>query len=103
MSFASKAVGFWNHPAGPKTIHFWAPTFKWGISLANLADYARPPELISLPQQSAVTITGLIWTRYSTQINPVNYNLMTVNVFMAATGMYQLGRYIQHNYAAKSE
>ena len=20
---------FWNHPAGPKTVFFWAPTFKW--------------------------------------------------------------------------
>lgn len=24
----SKLAAFWNHPAGPKTIHFWAPTFK---------------------------------------------------------------------------
>jgi hypothetical protein len=26
----------------------------------------------------------------------VNYNLLTVNVFMAATGMYQLSRKAQH-------
>lgn len=32
-------------------VHFWAPSFKWGISLANIADYNRPPELISVPQQ----------------------------------------------------
>ena len=25
---SSKLAAFWNHPAGPKTIHFWAPTFK---------------------------------------------------------------------------
>ena len=25
---SSKFAAFWNHPAGPKTIHFWAPTFK---------------------------------------------------------------------------
>jgi hypothetical protein len=73
--FSFKA--FWNHPAGPKTsaynnhvcfdrlvlphrslsscsitaVHFWAPTMKWGISIANLADMQRPPEQISLPQQ----------------------------------------------------
>jgi hypothetical protein len=41
---------------------------------------------------TAVTLTGLIWTRYSTQINPINYNLMTVNAFMAVTGIYQLSR-----------
>jgi len=31
-------------------------------------------------------------TRFSTQIVPVNYNLLTVNAFMAATGLYQLSR-----------
>ena len=56
---------------GPKTIHFWAPTFKWAISIANLADLQRPPENVSYPQQIAVTATGLIWSRFSTQINPV--------------------------------
>jgi hypothetical protein len=44
---------------------------------------------------AAVTLTGLIWTRYSTQINPINYNLMTVNAFMAVTGIYQLSRKIR--------
>eukprot|EP00195_Chlamydomonas_chlamydogama_P013810 CAMPEP_0202898718 /NCGR_PEP_ID=MMETSP1392-20130828/7164_1 /ASSEMBLY_ACC=CAM_ASM_000868 /TAXON_ID=225041 /ORGANISM="Chlamydomonas chlamydogama, Strain SAG 11-48b" /LENGTH=185 /DNA_ID=CAMNT_0049584721 /DNA_START=107 /DNA_END=665 /DNA_ORIENTATION=+ len=87
--FARKLKAFWNHPAGPKTIHFWAPTFKWGISLANIADMQRPPEKISLPQQCAITATGIIWSRYSTQITPVNYNLLAVNAFMAVTGMYQ--------------
>ena len=33
------------------TVHFWAPTFKWGISIANIADFAKPPEKISYPQQ----------------------------------------------------
>lgn len=41
---------------------------------------------------SAITATGLIWSRYSTQITPVNYNLLTVNAFMAVTGLYQLSR-----------
>ena len=36
------AKAFWNHPAGPKTVFFWAPTFKWSLGLANLADYNRP-------------------------------------------------------------
>jgi hypothetical protein len=116
-----------------QTVHFWAPTFKWGISIANVADMQRPPDKLSVPQQcgeccvwrrwlcvgcrqssstvaylscctgaltlpdalllgthprgihtpvcpTAITATGLIWTRYSTQIRPVNYNLMTVSV-----------------------
>lgn len=32
-------------------VHFWAPTFKWGISIANIADFQKPPEKISYPQQ----------------------------------------------------
>ena len=36
--------------------------------------------------------TGLIWSRYATQIIPVNYSLLTVNLFVAATGLYQCYR-----------
>eukprot|EP00640_Fibrocapsa_japonica_P005388 CAMPEP_0113934280 /NCGR_PEP_ID=MMETSP1339-20121228/1622_1 /TAXON_ID=94617 /ORGANISM="Fibrocapsa japonica" /LENGTH=108 /DNA_ID=CAMNT_0000936013 /DNA_START=136 /DNA_END=462 /DNA_ORIENTATION=+ /assembly_acc=CAM_ASM_000762 len=87
-----KISGFLDHPAGPFTIHFWAPTFKWGISFANIADLRRDPTAISTPQQVAVASTGIIWSRYSTVINPVNYNLLSVNLFMAVTGCYQLYR-----------
>ncbi|KAJ0045659.1 hypothetical protein Pint_04057 [Pistacia integerrima] len=101
---ANKLQAFWNHPAGPKTkliaecnklkVHFWAPTFKWGISVANIADFSKPPEKLSYPQQLAVTFTGLIWTRYSLVITPKNWNLFSVNVAMAGTGLYQLSRKI---------
>jgi mitochondrial pyruvate carrier 2 len=83
---------FLDHPAGPFTIFFWAPTFKWAITLSNISDMKRPPELISANQQMAIFGTGILWTRYATQINPVNYNLMVVNFFMAATAGYQLYR-----------
>uniref|UniRef100_M4EL05 Mitochondrial pyruvate carrier n=1 Tax=Brassica campestris TaxID=3711 RepID=M4EL05_BRACM len=66
----TKLQALWNHPAGPKTIHFWAPTFKWGISIANIADFQKPPETLSYPQQMVITGTGLIWSRYSTVITP---------------------------------
>lgn len=36
------------------SVHFWAPTFKWGISIANIADFAKPPEKISYPQQIGI-------------------------------------------------
>ncbi|KAK2080745.1 Mitochondrial pyruvate carrier 4 [Prototheca wickerhamii] len=100
---ASRFASFWNHPAGPKTIHFWAPTFKWAITFANIADFARPAELVSYPQQCAVTATGLIWSRFATQIHPVNYNLLAVNAFMAMTGIYQLSRKIQHDMEIKEQ
>ncbi|GMN36446.1 hypothetical protein TIFTF001_006021 [Ficus carica] len=129
---ASKLQALWNHPAGPKTIHFWAPTFKWGISIANVADFSKPPEKLSYPQQIAVTATGIIWSRYSTVINPskpclkfrvqfaltadvmlvhrpfwlcscVSMFAWIVNIAMAATGIYQLSRKIQHDYSSEVE
>ena len=51
-------------PAGPFTIHFWAPAFKWNLSIANLADYDRPVDMISTAQQFSLVSTGLIWTRW---------------------------------------
>ena len=65
---------------------------KWGITVANVSDFKKPPEVLSYPQQCAVTITGLIWMRYSLAIVPVNYNLFAVNGAMAFTGSYQLSR-----------
>ena len=65
---------------------------KWGITAANIKDFSRPPELLSVPQQSAVALTGLIWCKYSLDIIPKNYNLLSVNFVMAATGLYQLYR-----------
>jgi hypothetical protein len=59
------------HPAGPFTIFFWAPTFKWLITIANIGDFSRPAENISANQQLAITCTGFIWARYATQINPI--------------------------------
>ncbi|CAI0454239.1 unnamed protein product [Linum tenue] len=131
MAATSKLQALWNHPAGPKTIHFWAPTFKWGISIANIADFAKPPEKLSYPQQIAVTCTGIIWSRYSTVITPVslsmappgglsakycfrssviillyfqkNWNLFSVNVAMAGTGIYQLSRKLRHDYFSEAE
>lgn len=44
---------------------------RWGISIANIADFKRPADKISYPQQCAVTLTGVIWTRFATVITPV--------------------------------
>ena len=63
---------------------------KWVLVVAGLADLNRPAEDVSLPQSAALASTGLIWARYSTQIIPVNYNLLAVNFFVGVTGIYQL-------------
>mmetsp|Transcript_11780 Transcript_11780/g.19629 ORF Transcript_11780/g.19629 Transcript_11780/m.19629 type:complete len:108 (-) Transcript_11780:70-393(-) len=91
MSFTSRFVRFWNHPVGPKTVHFWAPTWKWALVAAGLVDIkTRTAKQISGPQVTALSATGIIWARYSTQIRPVNYNLLAVNIFVGATGLYQM-------------
>jgi mitochondrial pyruvate carrier 2 len=94
MSFAARLKSAWRDPNGYFSCFFLAPTWKWAISIANIQ---KPEDQISYPQQCAVTLTGLIWTRFSTQIIPVNYNLMTVNAFMALTGLYQLQRKIRYD------
>ncbi|BBG99938.1 Mitochondrial pyruvate carrier 2 [Prunus dulcis] len=87
-------------------VHFWAPTFKWGVSIANIIDSSKPPEQLSYVQQSeifvipilfspALTCNGLIWARNSLIITPKNWNLFSVSIGMAATSMFQLSRKIQ--------
>ncbi|KAF9607488.1 hypothetical protein IFM89_036085, partial [Coptis chinensis] len=76
--------------------HFWGPTFKWGISIANIVDFAKPPEKLSYPQQIVVTCTGVICVRYSTVITPKNWNLVNVNLAMAGTGIYQLSHKMRY-------
>ncbi|KAJ1916648.1 Mitochondrial pyruvate carrier subunit [Mycoemilia scoparia] len=92
---ASAANGFktfWNSPAGPKTIHFWAPMMKWGLVIAGLSDMKRPVECVSAKQQLSLAATGAIWTRWSFVITPKNYPLAAVNTFVGATAFYQLYR-----------
>ena len=88
------------HPIPLSAVHFWAPTAKWMISLANIADLYRPVEKMSVPQQCAITATGIIWSYYATQITPVNNTLLTVNLFMGGTGIWHLSRIVQHKWAA---
>ncbi|XP_011631235.2 mitochondrial pyruvate carrier 2-like [Pogonomyrmex barbatus] len=80
------------HPAGPTTIFFWAPTFKWGLVIAGIGDINRPADTISLSQTASLMITGAIWSRYSLVIIPKNYNLFSVNLFTCGTGTYNFMR-----------
>ncbi|CAI2162372.1 12242_t:CDS:2 [Funneliformis geosporum] len=99
---SSKFQRFINHPAGPKTVHFWAPVMKWGLVIAGISDLKRPPESLSVSQTSALTATGLIWSRYSTQIIPINYTLLSVNIFVAGTGLTQMYRIWNYRRSLKS-
>ena len=79
-------------PAGPLTIFFWAPAFKWALVIAGIADLTRPAEKLSLTQSTALTATGFIWARYALVVIPKNWLLFTVNLFVGATGLLQMSR-----------
>ncbi|PSN44619.1 Mitochondrial pyruvate carrier 2 [Blattella germanica] len=98
-----KLQPLWNHPAGPKTIFFWAPAFKWSLVVAGLGDLARPAEKISMGQSAALSATGLVWARYSMVIIPKNWSLFSVNVFVALTGLYSLARSVNYHYSVKDK
>merc|ERR1719343_480463 len=85
-------------PAGPFYIHFWAPNFKWALSINNLLDYDRPTDKISLSMTSALTLTGTIFMRWSFVITPVNYSLFFVNAVLSASSGYHLCRKIKADY-----
>ncbi|PBC26345.1 Brain protein [Apis cerana cerana] len=90
--FPSRFAPIFLHPAGPTTVFFWAPTFKWGLVIAGIGDLRRPPETISLSQTASLMVTGAIWSRYSLVITPKNYNLFSVNAFVCCTGTYSFMR-----------
>ena len=87
-----------NHAAGPFTIFFWAPTSKWLLSGTNLLNLNKPTDTISFAQTAALTATGVIWTRYSFVITPVNYNLAIVNAALGLSSGYHLMRKINADY-----
>ena len=94
----SKFVEFWNSPVGPKTIHFWAPAWKWMLVFATVSDYTRPANKLSIRQSGSLTATGMIWSRYSFVITPVNYTLFSVNFALALTGVAQIYRILSYRH-----
>lgn len=100
---SSKMKDRWNHPAGFKTIHFWAPAFKWALVIAGLSDYFRPPEKLSLNQSASLMATGFIWSRYSLVIIPKNFLLFSVNIALGITGATQVYRVLQYRKSLEAQ
>jgi len=94
-------AGIAKAPAGPFYIHFWAPNFKWTLSINNLLDINRPTDKISVSMNSALTLTGLLFMRWSFVITPVNYSLFFVNTALCSTSGYHLGRKLKADYIDK--
>lgn len=100
---SDKMKSRWNHEAGLKTIHFWAPAWKWALVLAGITDYFRPPEKLSLNQSASLAATGMIWSRYSMVVIPKNWVLFSVNIALGITGMLQCIRIINYQQSLKEQ
>lgn len=83
---------YWQSESGPRTVHFWAPTLKWGLVIAGLSDAKRPVEKISGAQNLSLLTTASIWTRWSFVITPKNYMLAAVNFFLGMTAGFHILR-----------
>ena len=59
-----KVKPLWDSPAGPKTVFFWAPAFKWCLVFAGIGDLQRPAEKLSVTQSTALAATGKIIITY---------------------------------------
>ncbi|XP_071781660.1 mitochondrial pyruvate carrier 2-like [Centroberyx gerrardi] len=99
----AKLRPLYNHPAGPKTVFFWAPVFKWGLVMAGLADMARPADKLSTSQSAVLMTTGILWSRYSLIIIPKNWGLFAVNFFLGVAGGTQLFRIWRYNQGLERE
>mmetsp|Transcript_21235 Transcript_21235/g.51308 ORF Transcript_21235/g.51308 Transcript_21235/m.51308 type:complete len:322 (-) Transcript_21235:357-1322(-) len=84
--------------AGPFTVHFWAPMSKWCISGASFLELDRPTEKISLAQYSALTLTGLFFSRYALLVAPINYTLCSVNIALFGSSAWHLGRKVKADF-----
>lgn len=83
---------FWNSNTGPKTVHFWAPTLKWGLVVAGVSDITRPVENVSGAQNLSLLATSAIWTRWAFVIKPKNMLLASVNSVIGLTASYHILR-----------
>ena len=88
-------------PAGPFTVHFWAPMSKWLISGASFLELDRPTDKISLTQYSALTATGFFFSRYALLVTPINYVLCSVNIALFGSSAWHLGRKVNADYISK--
>ena len=73
------------------------------LVFATLEGYTRTPDKLSLRQSSSLALTGLIWSRYSMVIIPVNYVLYSVNIALGLTGIVQVGRIFDYRIRQQGE
>jgi hypothetical protein len=71
---------------------------KWFISGASFMDLNRPTDKVSLPQYTALTLTGFFFSRYALLVTPINYTLCSVNIALFLSSAWHLGRKVKADY-----
>jgi hypothetical protein len=64
-------------------------------------DMYRPTDQISLPQYTALTFTGLFFSRYALLVTPINYTLCSVNIALFGSSAWHLGRKVKADFIDK--
>ena len=89
------------HTTNPRQTRAQAPMSKWLISGASFMDLDRPTDKVSISQYTALTLTGLFFSRYAMLVTPINYMLCSVNVALFGSSAWHLGRKIKADYVDK--
>ncbi|XP_054800539.1 mitochondrial pyruvate carrier 1-like isoform X3 [Prosopis cineraria] len=86
---------FWNSPIGPKTTHFWGPTFNWSLPIAAAVDTKKPPEMISLNMTAVMCVYSAMFMRFAWVVRPRNIHLMVCHISNETLQLYQLSRQLE--------
>ncbi|CAK8541136.1 unnamed protein product [Lathyrus sativus] len=86
---------FWNSPIGPKTTHFWGPTFNWSLPIAAAMDTQKPPEKISVNMTTGMCLYSGIFMRFAWVVKPRNIHLLICHMSNETVQLYQLSRWIR--------
>ncbi|KAG2392503.1 hypothetical protein C9374_011228 [Naegleria lovaniensis] len=96
--FTATFKKLWDSPIGLKTTHFWGPVANWGIALAGLADYKRPPEKVSGPMTVALCAYSAVFMRFAWMVKPRNMLLLYCHVVNESVQLYHLSRKIHYEF-----
>lgn len=89
---------FINSPVGPKTTHFWGPTFNTLFVVQGLVEWNRPAERISRNMQTILSFYSALFMRFALRIQPKNYFLFCVHCTNFTLQMNLLQRRVRYEW-----
>jgi len=75
---------------GVKTSHFWGPVANWGIAIAGIVDWNRPPEKVSTAMTTTLCIYSGLFMRFAWVVQPRNYLLLACHAFNEFVQLHHL-------------